>query len=94
MRTLGAIVAALFGAVLGFFIVGFLSCLVAIAAESVALGFVAVALAIAAAIGGGYLGAKAVLGQEPSNRIASNMVRWNEQEIDQWAGKKDEDDNA
>jgi hypothetical protein len=66
MREFFAALAALFGAVAGFVITGFVGCLVAVQAESPALGFVAVGLAIAAAIGGGYLGAKLVLGNPPS----------------------------
>jgi hypothetical protein len=66
MREFFAALAALLGAVAGFAITGFVGCLVAIQAESPALAFVTLLLAIGAAIGGGYLGAKLVLGNPPS----------------------------
>jgi hypothetical protein len=66
MREFFAALAALFGALAGFFITAFVGCLVAIQAESLVMGLVAVGLAIAAAIGGGYLGAKLVLGNPPT----------------------------
>jgi hypothetical protein len=66
MREFFAALAALLGAVAGFAITGFVGCLVAIQAESPALAFVTLLLAIGAAIGGGYLGAKLVLGNPPT----------------------------
>jgi hypothetical protein len=76
MRDVVAAVVALFGAVAGFFIVGFLGCLVAIRAESPPLAFLAVALAIAAAIGGGYLGARLVLGAGSPGKKNRDVVYW------------------
>jgi hypothetical protein len=88
MRTFGAIVAALFGAVLGFFIVGFLSCLVAVKAESIPMAFVAIALAIAAAIGGGYLGARLALGNAPPH--GDGLRPRGSPEVVEWLDRKDE----
>jgi hypothetical protein len=76
MRTFGAVVLALFCAVGSFFIVGFFSCLVALYAESVALGYLAVCLAIAAAIGGGYLGAKMVLVESSPGEQNPDVNYW------------------
>jgi hypothetical protein len=89
MRTFGAIVAALFGAVLGFFIVGFLGCLVAVKAEAIPMAFVAIALAIAAAIGGGYLGAKLVLSNEPPHK--DGLRPRGSPDVVEWLDRKGED---
>jgi hypothetical protein len=67
MRTFAAVVLALFGAAIGFTAVGFLGCWIALTAESIALAFVTIFLAIGAAIVGGYLGAKIGLEAVPSN---------------------------
>jgi hypothetical protein len=67
MRTFAAVALALLGVAIGFATVGFLGCWIAMAAESIALAFVTIFLAIGAAIVGGYLGAKIGLEAVPSS---------------------------
>ena len=68
MRTLGAIVAALIGAALGFFLVGFIGCSIAMSADSIPVALATIFLSFGAAIFCGFLGARMVLRADSLDR--------------------------
>ena len=65
MRELTAFLVALLFAVLAFLVVGIVSCLLMVSSREISVGGIVIGLilAIAAAIGAGYLGAKLALNQ-------------------------------